>query len=120
METGPLILIFILIVILCFLVYDILPNKYTKLEESFDGFMSKSLVRFEFERLPLHTIVYVASNTGKTCFVKHYLNLYRQDEEEHKMKIIIVCTDDNEWINPDTGEPYDGINVCSMDMITSE
>ena len=50
METGHKILIFMLIVNLCFLVYDSLPNKYNKLEERIDGFMSKSLVRFEFER----------------------------------------------------------------------
>ena len=67
--------------------------------------MNKSLVRFEFEKSPLHTLVFGASNTGKTYFVKQYLNLYREDEDEHKKKIIIVCKDEREWINPETGMP---------------
>ena len=52
-----------------YIVYKDLPSIYTKLEESFGGFMNKSLVRFEFEKLPLHTIVYGATGTGKTYFV---------------------------------------------------
>ena len=56
----------------------------------------------------------------KFFFVKQYLNLYTQEEEEHKKEVIIVCRDDNDWINPETGEPYDGFDMCTMDMITSE
>ena len=52
--------------------YD-LPSKNTKLEENFGGFMIRRLVKFEFEKSPLHTIVYGATGTGKTCFVKQYL-----------------------------------------------
>ena len=32
----------------------------------------------------------------------------------------IVCKDDSEWINPETVEPYDGFNMCTVDLITSE
>ena len=59
-------------------------SKYTKLEECFEVFMNEILVKFEFEKSPLHTIVYGASNTGKIHFVKPYLNLYREDKEEQK------------------------------------
>ena len=31
------------------MVYDSIPSKYAKLEESFGGFIKKSLVRFEYE-----------------------------------------------------------------------
>ena len=82
--------------------------------------MKKSLVRFEFERSPLHTIVYGASNTGKTYFVKQYLNLYQQDEEKHKKKITVLSKDEKEWINPETGMPYDGFSMCGIDMISSK
>ena len=64
----------------CYLVYSDLPSKYTKLEENFGGFMNRSLVRFEFEK-SLHTIVYGATGTGKTYFVKHYLKLYLDEEQ---------------------------------------
>ena len=40
--------------------------------------MNKSLVRFEFEKSPLHTIVYGATGTGKTYFVRQYLKLYQR------------------------------------------
>ena len=58
METGSKVFILFLIIILCFIIYDSIPSKYTKLEESFGGFMNRSLVRFEFEKSPLHIIVY--------------------------------------------------------------
>ena len=62
--------------------------------------MNKSLFRFEFDKSPLHTIVYVASNTDKTYFVKQYLKLYQHDEEKHKKRIVIVCKDEKEGRNP--------------------
>ena len=31
-----------------------------------------------------------------------------------------MCKDDEEWMNPETGMPYDGFNMCSIDMITSK
>ena len=119
-ETGPIIFRLAGIALICYLIYNDIPSKYTKLEESFDGFMNKSLVRFEFENSPLHTIVYGANNTGKTYFVKPYFNLYRKDKVEHKKRIVIVCKDDKKWINPETGMPNDGFNLWSLDMITSE
>ena len=38
--------------------------------------MNKSLVRFEYEKSPLHTIFYGGTGTGKTYFIKQYLKLY--------------------------------------------
>ena len=76
METGFAIKIFIFVIMFCCIVYNSIPNKYAKLEENFGGFMKRSLVRFEFENSPLHTIVYCATGTGKTYFVKQYLKLY--------------------------------------------
>ena len=58
METGSTVIVFIIIIVICFIVYDSIPSKYTKLEESFGRFMNRSLVRFEYEKSPLHTIVY--------------------------------------------------------------
>ena len=42
METGPLIFLIVLIVVVCYLIYDDLPSKYTKVEENFDIFMNQS------------------------------------------------------------------------------
>ena len=36
--------------------------------------MNKRLIKFEFEKSPVRTIVYGA--TGKTYFVKQYLKMY--------------------------------------------
>ena len=38
--------------------------------------MNRRLVRFEFEKSPLQTIVYGATGTGKTYFVRQFLKLY--------------------------------------------
>ena len=38
--------------------------------------MNRSLVRFDYERSPLHTIVYGGTGTGKTYFIRQYLKLY--------------------------------------------
>ena len=65
METGSAVFIFIIIIGICYIIYDSRPNKYTKLEESFGGFMNRSLVRFEYKKSPLHTIVYGGTGTGK-------------------------------------------------------
>ena len=50
METGKTVIIFIFLIGICYIIYDLIPSKYTKLEESFGGFMNRSLVRFEYER----------------------------------------------------------------------
>ena len=69
MEIGSAVFIFIFIIVICFIIYDSIPSKYTKLEESFGGFMNRSLVRFEYEKSTLHTIVYGGTGTGKTYFL---------------------------------------------------
>ena len=42
--------------------------------------MNKSFVRFEYEKSPLHTIVYGGTGTGKTYFIRQYLKLYLDQE----------------------------------------
>ena len=144
MDKRDILLIFIIIMAICFIFYNSIPIKYTKLEESFGGFMNRSLVRFEYEKSPLHTIVYGGTGTGKTCFIRHYLILYldprsgyidqNQDQDQgsnlvnHEQSsftdqaknIIIVCKDDRDWIDPETGEFYIGFNKCDINMITSK
>ena len=34
--------------------------------------------------------------------------------------IIIVCKEDRDWIDPETGEFYIGFNTCDINMITSK
>ena len=85
METGSAVFIFIIIIGICYIIYDSRPNKYTKLEESFGGFMNRSLVRFEYEKSPLHTIVHDGTGTGKTYFIRQYLKFYsvqNQDQDQ--------------------------------------
>ena len=50
METGSTVIIFIIIIVICFIIYDSIPSKFTKLEESFGGFMNRSLIKFEYEK----------------------------------------------------------------------
>ena len=54
METGSAVIIFIFLIGICYVIYDSIPSKYTKLEESFCRFLNRSLVRFEYEK-SLHT-----------------------------------------------------------------
>ena len=105
--------------------------------------MNKSLVRFEYEKSPLHTIVYGGTGTSKTYFIRQYLNLYLdpqsgytdQDQNQDPQSsftdpqirytnqaknIIIECKDDTDWIDPETGEFYFGFNKCDINMITSK
>ena len=66
------------------------------------------------------TIVYGGTGTGKTYFIRQYLKLYldpgsgytdqnqnqdqNQDQNQEQAKnITIVCKDDKDWIDPDTG-----------------
>ena len=42
-----------------------------------------------------------------------------QDQDQAK-NIIIVCKDDRDWIDPETGEFYIGFNTCDLNMITSK
>ena len=66
METCSAVIFFIFLIGICYITYDSLPSKYTKLEESLGGFMNRSLVRFEYEKSPLHSIVYGGTGTSKT------------------------------------------------------
>ena len=55
-------------IMFCYIAYDSIPSKCTKPEKSFGGFINKSLMRFEFEKSSLHTIVYGGTGTGRTYF----------------------------------------------------
>ena len=85
----------------------------------------------------MYTIGYGGTGTGKTYFVRQFLKLYQdldqnQDNKnlvEHDRRsmakhvqrpIIIVCKGDRDWINPETGEPYSEFNMCDIIMITSK
>ena len=125
METGSAIIIFSFVIMFCYIVYHLKPSKYTKLEKSFGGFINRILVRFECEKSPLHTIVYGATGTGKTHFVKQNLKLYLdqdldQDEDHDQKSITIVCQDERDWINPENGRPYTEFNMCDINMITTK
>ena len=76
MDKGGILFFLIIIIGIIYIIYDSIPSKYTKLEENFGGFMNRSLVRFEYEKSPLHTIVYGGTGTGKTYFIRKYLKLY--------------------------------------------
>ena len=138
----------------CYIIYDSIPSKYTKLEESFGGFMNRSLFSFEYEKSTLHTIVYVGTGTGKTRFIRQYIKLYldprsgytdknqNRNESQHQNQdqdqgsnlvnheqisftdqaknVTIVCKDDRDWIDPETGEFYIEFNTCDKNMITSK
>ena len=54
MEKGSAVINFIFLIGICYIIYDSIPSKYTKLEEIFGGFMNRSLVRFEYEKSPLY------------------------------------------------------------------
>ena len=86
----------------------------------------------------------------KTYFIRQYLKLYlnqrtgytdqnqnqvqNQDQDQgsnlvnHEQSsftdqvknIIIVCRDDRDWIDPETGEFYNGFNTCDINLITSK
>ena len=77
METGSTVIFFTFLIGICYIIYDSIPSKYAKLEEKFGGIMIRSLVRFEYEKSPLHTIVYGGTGTGKKYFIRQYLKLYR-------------------------------------------
>ena len=60
---------------------------------------------------------------GRLIFVKQYLKLYQQQEQEQEQdnkNIIIVCKDERDWINPETGKSYSDFNTCLISMITSK
>ena len=107
--------------------------------------MNRSLVRFEYEKSPLHTIVYGGTGTGKTYFIRQYLKSYSvqnqdqdqdqdqdqvQDQDQDQVQdqvqvqdqdqrsVVIVCKDDRDWIDPESNKFYTGFNKCDINMIT--
>ena len=108
--------------------------------------MNRSLVKFEYEKSPLLTIVYGGTGTGKTFFIRQYLKFYldprtdsvcgkqsgytdqnqNQDQDlrsssiDQAKKIIIVCKDCRDWIDPEPGEFYIAFDTCDRNMITSK
>ena len=76
MEKGSLILILLLVVAVCYIIYDSMPSKYKKLDENFCGFTNRRELRFELEKSPLRTIFYGATGTGKNYFVRQYFKLF--------------------------------------------
>ena len=94
--------------------------------------MNRSLVRFEYEKSPLHTIVYGGTGTSKTYFIRQYLKLYSvqnqdqdqdQDQDRDQVQdqakiIVIVCKDDRDWIDPESNKFYTRFNKRDINMIT--
>ena len=135
MEMVSVVFILFLIIILCFIIYDSIPSKYTKLEESSGRFMNRSLVRFEYEKSPLNTIVYGGTGTGKTYFVRQFLKLYsvqnqdlrssftdqnQKHNQDQAKNIAIVCKDDRDRIDPESNKFYTGFNKCDINLITKK
>ena len=48
------------------------------------------------------------------------VNHERSSFTDQAKNIIIVCKDDRDWIDPETGEFYIGFNTCDINMITSK
>ena len=145
MDKGGILFFINIMIGNCYIIYDSTPSKNTKLEESFGGFMNWSLVRFEYEKSPLHTIVYGGTGTGKTYFIRQYLKIYsvqnqdlrsnfadqnqnrdqsqNQDQnpnqnQDQAKNIVIVCKDDRDWIDPESNKFYTGFHKCDINMIT--
>ena len=127
METGSAVIIFIFLIGTCYIIYDSIPSKYTKLEERVGGFMNRSLVRFEYEMSPIHTIVNGGTGTGKTYFIGQYLKLYLDHDQDLRSSftdqdkaknMVIVCKDDREWIDPESNKFYTGFNKWDINMTT--
>ena len=43
-----------------------------------------------------------------------------QDQKQDNKNIIIVCKDERDWINPETGKPYSDFFMCDLNMMTSK
>ena len=41
-------------------------------------------------------------------------------QEQERKRIIIVCKDERDWIDPETGMPYAGFDMCEISMITTQ
>ena len=62
MEKVSLILILLLVVAACYIIYDSMPSKLTKLDENFGGFKHRSVLRFEFEKSLSFIVLLVREN----------------------------------------------------------
>ena len=83
----------VILFVLEFIIYDSERIKYDALEKRFKRYEETELKEFEYEKSPLHTIVYAGTGTGETNFVKQYLELYHEEERP----IIVVCEDKSDW-----------------------
>ena len=45
---------------------------------------------------------------------------HNQNQNQDNKKIIIVCTDERDWINSETGKPYSDFKMCDINMSTSK
>ena len=50
--------------------------------------MNRSLDRVEYEKSPLHTIVYGGTGTGKTYFIRQYLKLYSVQNQDLRSSLV--------------------------------
>ena len=101
--------------------YNSMASQYRKLEENFGGFINRRLVRFEFEKSTLHTIRYLWNWYGEDFFNRQYLKLCSDQDQEHDPKRIIpVCKDERDWIDPENGDPYAGFDMGDTNVITTQ
>ena len=89
--------------------------------------MNRSLVRFEYEKSPLHSIVYGRTGTGKTYFIRQYLKLYsvqkqdlRTDEVRGKPSSLVnheqsSFTDQNQNRDQNQNQAKNIVIVCKDD-----
>ena len=70
------------------------PVKTQNWKKAFGGFMNRSLMRIEYGKSPLHTIVYAGTGTSKTYFMRQYLKLYQDD-------VAWRCKDEVPWQSMD-------------------
>ena len=82
MDKGGILFFLFIIIGISYIIYESVPGKYIKLEENFGGFKNRSLVRFEYEKSPLHTILYGGTDTGKIYFIRQYLKLYSVQNQD--------------------------------------
>ena len=47
------------------------------------------------------------------------MTLYQNQEQDQK-RIIIICKDERDWMNPETGRPHAEFNICDINMITAK
>ena len=50
--------------------------------------MNRNLVRFEYEKSALHTIVYGGTGTGKTYYIRQYLKLNSVQNQDLRRSLV--------------------------------